>query len=81
MEKCFLVDFWDIFNGTGIRHLDLQSHFEIFQKCSRLICLYLRAKQNVTQLFEKSKFLKICEQKPVFTAYSNISAILVFLKI
>jgi hypothetical protein len=45
--------------STEIRHLGSRRHFGLFQKSSSMICLYLKAEQNVGEIFEKSQFLKI----------------------
>jgi hypothetical protein len=54
MDECFIVNFFFKNETTEIRHLDLQRHFELFQKSFSIICLYLMAKQNLEQPFEKS---------------------------
>jgi hypothetical protein len=50
-----------------------------FKKSSSMICLYLKAEQNVEAIFEKSQFLKILDQKSIF-ANSNISTMSLELK-
>jgi hypothetical protein len=70
LKKYCTVDLLQFFKkrSTEIR-LGSRRHFGLFQKKSScMMCLYLKAEQNVEEIFEKSQFLKIRNQKPVFAA-------------
>jgi hypothetical protein len=81
LKKYCIVDLLQFFKKSLLKCAILvhATILDYLKKSSSMICLYLKVEQNVEEFFEKSQFLKIWDQKPVFAAYSNISAILDFL--